>query len=163
MVSMPNISTAKPSRIIPTSFFLSLLAIMVRTTPMSARMGVKEVGLSSMTKKLSPSKPVKLRIQAVTVVPTLAPIMTLMACRRVSSPEFTKPTTITVVAEELWITAVTPIPVKNPNILREVSFPNKILRLLPALFSREAPIRFMPNKNRLSPPNKVNTSNRSIV
>ena len=99
----------------------------------------------------------------VMVVPILAPMMIHTACFSVIMPELTKPTTITVVAEELWITAVTPIPVKNPNILREVSFPNKILRLLPALFSREAPIRFMPNKNRLSPPNKVNTSNRSIV
>ena len=47
MVSMPNMSTAKPSRIMPTSFFLSLLAIMVSPTPIRARMGVKEVGLSS--------------------------------------------------------------------------------------------------------------------
>ena len=73
MVSMPNISTAKPSRIMPTSFFLSLLAIMVSPTPMSASTGVKEVGFKSWTKKFPLSSPVRLKIQAVTVVPTLAP------------------------------------------------------------------------------------------
>ena len=63
-------------------------------------MGVKEEGFSSRTKKLEPSMPPRLRIQAVTVVPMFAPMMTLMACFRVISPELTKPTTMTVVAEE---------------------------------------------------------------
>ena len=63
-------------------------------------MGVKELGFSSRTKKFPLSMPLRLRIQAVTVVPTFAPMMTLMACPRVSSPELTKPTTMTVVAEE---------------------------------------------------------------
>ena len=115
MVCMPNIRTAKPRRIVPVSFFLSFLAVMVRITPMRARMGVNEVGLSSWMKKLPPSRPVRLRIQAVTVVPTLAPMITPMAWRRESRPEFTKPTTMTVVAEELWMTAVTPRPVKKPR------------------------------------------------
>ena len=88
---------------------------MVRITPMRARIGVNDVGLSSWMKKLPPSKPVRLRIQAVTVVPTLAPMMTPMAWRRESRPEFTKPTTMTVVAEELWMTAVTPRPVRKPR------------------------------------------------
>ena len=103
---------------------------------MRARTGVKELGLSSLTKKLPLSSPVRLRIQEVTVVPTLAPIITPMACRRESRPELTKPTTITVVAEELWITAVTPIPVRKPRNLREVSLLSSIFRLLPADFSR---------------------------
>ena len=147
----------------PTSFFLSLLAIMVSPTPMSASTGVKEVGFKSWTKKFPLSSPVRLKIQAVTVVPTLAPIITLMACPRDSRPEFTKPTTITVVAEELWITAVTPRPVRNPSSFLEVSFPSRPFRLPPARFSREAPIRFIPNRNRLRPPIKVSTSNKSIV
>ena len=65
-------------------------------------------------KKLPLEIPARLRIQAVTVVPMLAPIIIWMACRRVISPELTKPTTITVVAEELCITAVTTRPVSNP-------------------------------------------------
>ena len=44
------------------------------------------------------------------VVPMLAPIMIHTACLRVIMPELTKPTTITVVAEEDWITAVMPAP-----------------------------------------------------
>ena len=39
-------------------------------------------------------------IQAVTVVPILAPIITVMDCSKVSNPAFTKLTTITVVADE---------------------------------------------------------------
>ncbi len=42
-------------------------------------------------------------IHAVTVVPILAPMMTLMYSARVNSPALTKLTTITVVAEEDWI------------------------------------------------------------
>ena len=45
-------------------------------------------------------KPSKEIIQAVTVVPILAPIITAIAPVRVKSPAFTKLTTITVVAEE---------------------------------------------------------------
>ena len=76
MVSMPNISVAKPRRISPVSFFLPLLPIIYSATPTSARIGVKDVGLRSCIKKLSLWMPDRLRIHAVTVVPTLAPMMT---------------------------------------------------------------------------------------
>ena len=69
--------------------------------PTSASTGVKAVGFSSCSHTLPPSIPARLSSQAVTVVPTLAPMRTLIACRRVISPEFTKPTTMTVVADEL--------------------------------------------------------------
>ena len=69
--------------------------------PIRASTGVKDEGFSSCTQALPLSMPARLSSHAVTVVPTLAPMMTLMAWRRVISPEFTKPTTITVVAEEL--------------------------------------------------------------
>ena len=71
--------------------------------PIKAKMGVKEVGFKSWMKMLSPEMPERERIHAVTVVPMFAPIITLIAWRRVIRPEFTKPTTITVVAEELWM------------------------------------------------------------
>ena len=51
---------------------------------------------------------------AVTVVPMLAPIITPIACAKVRRPAFTKLTTITVVAEEDWITEVIPRPVSTP-------------------------------------------------
>ena len=41
-------------------------------------------------------------------------MMTLMACRTFIIPELTKPTTMTEVAEEDWITAVTPVPSRTP-------------------------------------------------
>ena len=69
--------------------------------PISASTGVKDDGFSSRTITLALSMSPRLRIQAVTVVPTLAPIITLMACRSVIRPELTKPTTMTVVADEL--------------------------------------------------------------
>ena len=46
---------------------------------MSARTGVKDEGFKSLIQKLPESMPPRLKSQAVTVVPTLAPMMTLMA------------------------------------------------------------------------------------
>ncbi len=53
-------------------------------------------GIASMV--MSALKPSKEIIQAVTVVPILAPMITPTACANVSNPAFTKLTTITVVA-----------------------------------------------------------------
>ena len=44
--------------------------------------------------------PLRLKIHAVTVVPMFAPMITLIDCLSVMIPELTKPTTITVVADE---------------------------------------------------------------
>ena len=101
IMSMPNINVANPSRMVAVSFFLLLEeGIMYNTMPIKASTGVKDMGFSSCTNSASPSIPLKLSSHAVTVVPTLAPIITLMACFRLIIPELTKPTTITVVAEE---------------------------------------------------------------
>ena len=126
-------------------------------------MGEKEVGFRSFRNRLSPSMPPRDRIQAVAVVPTLAPMMTLIAWPRLSRLELTKPTTITVVAEEDWMMAVTARPVRKPSIRLVVSLPRMVRRLEPARRSRALPIMFMPNRNRLRPPIMVNTSNRSII
>ena len=48
----------------------------------------------------------------VTVVPMFAPKMTPIACWSEISPALTKPTVITLVADELWMSAVTPSPAK---------------------------------------------------
>ena len=53
-------------------------------------------------------------IQAVSVVPMLAPMITEMACASVSSPAFTNETVITVVAVDDCTDAVTSIPVSIP-------------------------------------------------
>ena len=125
--------------------------------PISASTGVKEVGLSSCTHVLPPSMPARLRSHAVTVVPTLAPMMTLMACRRFIRPELTKPTTMTVVADELWMMAVMPRPVRKPAPTLPVILSSSVRSLPPARRSSDCPMKFMPNRNRHSPPSMVNT------
>ena len=59
-------------------------------------------------------------------------------------PELTKPTTMTVVAEEDWITAVTTTPSKKPFRRLEVSLVRMDLSRLPAHFSRADPMMLMP-------------------
>ena len=130
--------------------------------PINASTGVKDDGLSSCRKKFPPEIPLRLRIHAVTVVPTLAPIIRLKDCLRVIRPELTKPTTMTVVAEELWMAAVTTRPVRKPTNLLSVSLPRILFRLFPARLSRACPMMFIPNRKRLSPPINVSTSNKSI-
>ena len=72
-----------------------------------ARSGSAKAAISTLNPKTEMS-------QAVTVVPTLAPMITPMDCPSVSSPALTKLTTMTVVAEEDWMRAVISIPVSTP-------------------------------------------------
>ena len=50
----------------------------------------------------------------VMVVPMLAPMITPRDCSKVIRPDVMNPTTITVVTDEDWITAVIPAPVARP-------------------------------------------------
>ena len=100
ILSIPNISTAKPSIIVPMSFLRELFVNVSNIIPTIARIGEKELGFNRLIKKLLLSIPVRLKIQDVIVVPILAPIMIPTACVSFMIPEFTKPTTITVVADE---------------------------------------------------------------
>ena len=101
IVSIPNISTAKPRRIPPTSFFVdSPLQAIMSMIPTAARTGENDEGLSRVSQRVLPSIPVRDNIQEVMVVPTFAPIMMPTACPSFMMPEFTNPTTITVVAED---------------------------------------------------------------
>ncbi len=110
MVSMPIIRMANPSRIVAIFLRLSLWENNKIPTPTMASTGEKEVGLHRRTRKEELSIPAAPRIQEVMVVPILAPMMMPAACCSFMIPAFTKPTTITVVAEEDWIRAVTPAP-----------------------------------------------------
>ncbi len=93
----------------------------------------------------------------VTVVPMLAPIMMGVACIRVIIPAFTKPSTMTVVAEELWITAVTAVPIPTPtNFLFDI-LSNIFRSLLPATASRLRPKAFIAMRKTPRPPKKSNT------
>ena len=72
-------------------------------------------------------------------------------------PELTKPTTITDVAEDDCITAVTPVPSNMPfkGVLERR---NRISSsLLPATFFRLSPMSAMPNRNSATPPKSSST------
>ena len=68
----------------------------------------------------------------VAVVPILDPIIMAAAWLSVITSAFTNPITITVVAEELWITAVTKAPIKTPAIRLLANFSNNAFILSPA-------------------------------
>ena len=67
-------------------------------------------------------------------------------------PEFTNPTTITVVAEEDWMTAVMPAPTSTPKIRLEVSRSKIRFIWLPAAASRPELIICMPYRKSARPP-----------
>ena len=160
--SIPNISTAKPRRIVPIFFFLSVLLVMKRIIPITASIGVKDEGLSIFIKKLSPLIPERLSIHDVTVVPTFAPIIMPTACLSCIIPAFTKPTTITVVADDDCIIAVTPRPSTKPFSGFDASFSSKLCNLFPACLSSPFPIMSIPKRNIASPPKRESTPKISI-
>ena len=89
-------------------------------------------------------------------------MMTEMACRRRIMEEFTKPTTITLVAEEDWMTAVTPVPSKIPRSgVLESRYRISSSRL-PATFFSPSPISDIPNRNIATPPRSITILEMSI-
>ena len=83
-------------------------------------------------------------IHAVNVVPMLAPMITAIDCASDIKPAFTKLTTITVEADELWINAVMRIPVSTPA-KRFLVITERMLRMRsPATFCKPSLITFIP-------------------
>ena len=162
MAFIPNINTAKPSKMLPTSLCLSFLDDIIKSSPIIARIGENDVGFSIWIKKLLLSIPERLKIHDVIVVPTLAPMIIPTAWDNFMIPEFTKPTTITVVAEDDWITAVTPAPSNTALIGFDVSFSRIFSSLPPETLVRPSPITFIPYKNRARPPINDKIANMSI-
>jgi hypothetical protein len=78
-------------------------------------------------------------------------------------PALTKPTTITVVAEDDWITAVTPAPNKTAFHLLFVSLSSSISNLPPDALESPLPITSMPYKKNASPPAMVRIPKKSIM
>ena len=96
----------KPTRISPIFFFFSDFVKSTRNAPIPKSSGAKNSGFITLPHSLMET------IHAVMVVPILAPMITPTAWASSSIPAFTKPTTITVVAEELCMIAVTPAPTR---------------------------------------------------
>ena len=101
-------------------------------------------------------------IQPVMLVPIRAPWITGTACLSFIMPEFTKPTTITEVAEEDWITAVTPVPSSAPRRGVPVSRYSTSSIRLPATRLRPSPIRLMPKRKSATPPSRARILEKPI-
>ena len=91
-------------------------------------------------------------IQAVRVVPILAPIMTEMAWARVRRPALTNETVITVVAVDDCTAAVMKVPVRMPVTRLVVMAPRTWRNWGPAIFCRLSLIDFMPNISKANEP-----------
>ena len=115
IVDMPNIRTAKPIRISPMCFLAGSLLAMRSTIPITE---ITPVSVAVENRSIQPPvEPISERqmIQPVMDVPRIAPSTMEMACRTFIIPELTKPTIMTDVADEDWITAVTPAPSRKPG------------------------------------------------
>ena len=110
-----------------------------------AKRGRAKAAISTLNPKIE-------MIQAVTVVPMLAPIITLMDSASVSNPAFTKLTTITVVADDDWIRAVINTPVSIPVTLFVVIAVSIRRKLSPANFCNPSLMIFIPYKNSAKEP-----------
>ena len=155
IVNIPVKRTEKPSIMVPISLYFAFLPAIRKMMPTTAMIGARVVGLSRLMKKFAfalLSKSPILKICAVTVVPIFAPIITPIQERSFKIPALTSPTTITVVAEELWMAAVTSIPSRTPFQTLFVSFSRVFSIRPPESFSRLFPRTFIPNKKRASPP-----------
>lgn len=92
--------------------------------------------------------------QAVTVVPTLAPIIRPTECSTVIKPAFTKLIIITVVAEEDCNIPVIPKPVRTPQVRLEVIARRVLRKRAPANFCTDSLITFIPKMKRPKAPIK---------
>ena len=159
---MPVMSMEKPMRTWPASRLRPCLQVIISSMPTRARRGEKDSGLSILSQILSPSMPAALNIQAVSVVPILEPIMTPMVWDSSIMPEFTRPTSITVMAEEDCMAMVITAPRARPFHRFEVITLSTDSSLPPTIFSRADDSTFMPYKKKARPPSRVKTEKISI-
>ena len=112
---IPCIRIPKPTSIMPMSLRLCFFEPMIMITPIRATTREKHLGSSSLRKTL-PSLliPDSDRIHAVSVVPISDPKITLTVDASSIMPELTKPTSITVIADDDWIAIVIRIPMRSP-------------------------------------------------
>ena len=145
IMSMPMNSTPRPAKICPMCCSWGFFTKTTSTTPAKAISGAN----SPTSRAIS---------RPVTVVPMLAPMMIQTAWFRVIMPALTKPTTITVVAEDDWITAVMAAPTSTPKNRLAVRRSRICFIRLPAAASRPELIICMPYKNKARPPNRLKKS-----
>ena len=112
---MPYMRTANPSMIPPIFLIEFFLANIHMIIPASATTPVS-ISVLKYLATLAPDPPrlFRHRIHPVILVPSTAPRIMPIACLTFIMPELTKPTTMTDVADDDWITAVTPVPSMIP-------------------------------------------------
>ena len=108
------------------------------------KMKAKNISGMAIAPRLNDPSNESAKIQAVTVVPMLAPIITPIAFARARSPALTKLTSIRVVAVDDWTSAVTKIPVSTHLNLLEVICARNARREFPASFWSPPDIRDIP-------------------
>ena len=116
-----------------------------------ARIGPRNEGLRSWSKKTSEEISPKRKSWAVTVVPMFAPIIIPTVCVRRMMPAFT----ITVVAAELWMSPVTSAPSSTPLKTLFVRRSKMLSRRPLESFSKPSVMVAMPNKNMAMAPSIV--------
>lgn len=82
--------------------------------PTNATTGANVLGWMRVSRRLSPEISAMRMSWPVTVVPMFAPMMTPTDCVRVIMPELTRPTQMTTVPAEDWITPVMRVPKMTP-------------------------------------------------
>ncbi len=145
IISIPINKIPSPAIIVPNASNFLLLKKTIKATPANAITGANAV--------------ISIAINwPVIVVPILAPIITQTAFSNLINPALTKPTVITVVADDDWITAVIIAPTPTPKKRLVVSFSKILFILFPAANSKPFDIIVIPYKNNAKPPNIVNKS-----
>ena len=118
---------------------------MNRIMPAISARGARVSGLKNTRTELPlVSRSIRRMICAVTVVPMLAPSTMLTAWRRFRIPAPIRPTVSTMVAVELWIMAVTRVPVSSPRNAFCVSFPRNFFSASPEPCFSPSPMISMP-------------------
>ena len=145
-VASPRNNRPKPIRNSPRlAYFLTLIS----------RKAKNISGMAMVPMLKLPAPKLKAKIQAVTVVPILAPMITAIALPRASRPALTKLTIRSVVAVELCTMAVTTMPVRMHLKWLEVILAMKIRMRFPAIFCNPPLIRDIPYRNIAREPNRV--------
>ena len=97
------------------------------------------------------------------MVPTLEPIITPNESQKFTMPEFTRPTSITVMAEEDCMAMVIPAPKKKLKNWLLVTFFRVCSRAPPAMVSSPPDIIFMPNIKNARPPKSSASISKTVV
>ena len=114
----------KPIAIVPMVSELRKRKAMISNMPRMAASGSRVEGLKTFRKEFAPAfRSSKRMIWPVTVVPTFAPRMMPMDWCSVMMPAPTSPDVRTIVAVELWMTAVTQSPSRKPTMGLFVTLP----------------------------------------